>query len=75
MENIFLLERQLEGNSNLCSHSMHVCEKLWSRFNGVDRKDITKIYDGGFLFDRPHILDCLTVQPQQIHLVHLEHTT
>ena len=32
---------------------MHVCEKLWSRFNGVDRKDITKIYGGGFLFDPP----------------------
>ena len=23
---------------------MHVCETLWSRFNGADRKDITKIY-------------------------------
>ena len=37
----FLLER-IEI-SNICSHSMHVCETLWSGSDWADRKDFAKI--------------------------------
>ena len=29
--------------SNVCSRSVHACERLWSDSNRADRKDITKI--------------------------------
>ena len=41
IQDIFLLERI--DISNICSHSMHACETLWSDIDGTDRKNITKI--------------------------------